>query len=197
MCFPLHTTHIRSAALGRTRSFHPWAHEPEGWSGACVSVSHVVGHRQGSGFDGLGWVTLEAPVRARQGPVWVRISVVHQYKTIERSIRACRGLPGHVGFRRVSVGTLIWHDMTDHMTRRGSTDRSTVPYRCTIDVRTHTGPYGVPMGPPGPRWDPMGPRRTAGGTIGPCFIGASRFGRPAAPIGAADATCTVESMAEC
>ena len=29
------------------------------------------------------------------------------------------------------------------VTRRGSTGRSTVPYRCTIDVRTHTGPYGL------------------------------------------------------
>ena len=139
-----------------------------GWSGACVSVSHVVGHRQGSGFDGLGWVTL-GPVRARQGPVWVRISVVHQYGTVERSVRARRGLSGHIGFRRVSIGTLIWHDRT----RRGSTDRSTVPYWCTIDVRTHTGPYGVPTGPPGARRDPTGPRRTAGGTVGPRLIGAS------------------------
>ncbi len=52
-----------------------------------------------------------------------------------------------IGFRRVSVGTLIWPDGT----RRGSTDRSTVPYRCTIDVRTNTGPHGVPTGPPGSR----------------------------------------------
>ena len=97
----------RSAGLGRTRLFHPWAHEPEGgWSGACVSVSHVVGHRQGSGFDGLGWVTL-GPVRARQGPVWVRISVVHQYGTVERSVRARRGLSGHIGFGRGSVWVLI------------------------------------------------------------------------------------------
>ena len=59
------------------------------------------------------------------------------------------------------------------VTRRGSTGRSTVPYRCTIDVRTHTGPYGVPTGPPGPRRDPTGPRRTAGGTVGPRLIGAS------------------------
>ena len=51
------------------------------------------------------------------------------------------------------VGTLIWHDRT----RRGSTDRSTVPYRCTIDVRTHTGPYGVPTGPPGAPSGPDGP----------------------------------------
>ena len=36
------------------------------------------------------------------------------------------------------------------VTRRGSTGRSTVPYRSTIDVRTHTGLYGVPTGPPGP-----------------------------------------------
>ena len=52
------------------------------------------------------------------------------------------------------------------VTRRGSTGRSTVPYRCAIDVRTHTGPHGVPTGPPGPR-------RTAGGTVRPRLIGAS------------------------
>ena len=59
------------------------------------------------------------------------------------------------------------------VTRHGSTGRSTVPYWCTIDVWTHTGPYGVPTGPPGPRWDPTGPQRTAGGTVGPHLIGAS------------------------
>ena len=58
-------------------------------------------------------------------------------------------------------------------TRRGSTDRSTVPYWCTIDVRTHTGPYGVPTGPPGAHRDPTDPWRTAGGTVGPRLIGAS------------------------
>ena len=99
----------------------------------------------------------------------VRTSIVHQYGTVERSARARRGLSGHDGFRRVSVGTLIWHDGT----RQGSTGRSTFPYRCMIDVRTHTGPYGVPTGPLGRRQDPMGPRRTAGGTVGPRLIGAS------------------------
>ena len=74
-----------------------------------------------------------------------------------------------IGFRRVSVGTLIWHDRT----RRGSTDRSTVPYWCTNDVRTHTGPYGVPTGLPGPRRDRTDTRRTADGTVGPRLIGAS------------------------
>ena len=59
------------------------------------------------------------------------------------------------------------------VTRRDSTGRSNVPYRCTIDVRTHTGPCGVPTGPLVPRRDPTGPRRTAGGTVGPRLIGAS------------------------
>ena len=37
------------------RLCHPWGREPEGgWSGSDVSVSHVVGHRQGSGL--MGWV---------------------------------------------------------------------------------------------------------------------------------------------
>ena len=69
----------------------------------------------------------------------------------------------------VSVGTLFWHDGT----RRGSTDRSTVPYRCTIDVRTPWARHGVPTGPPEARWDPTDPRRTPGGTVGPRLIGAS------------------------
>ena len=64
---------------------------------------------------------------------------------------------------------LFWHDGT----RRGSTDRSTGPYRCTIDVRTPWARHGVPTGPQGPRRDPTDPRRTAGGTVGPRFIGAS------------------------
>ena len=83
--------------------------------------------------------------------------------------RGCRVPSGHIGFRRVSVGTLFWHDRT----RRVSADRSTVSYRYTIDVRTHTGPNGVPAGPLVARREPMGARRTAGGTVGPHFIGAS------------------------
>ena len=59
------------------------------------------------------------------------------------------------------------------VTCRGSMGRSTVPYRCTIDVRTHMGPYGVPTGPPGPHRDPTGPRRTTGGTVGTRLIGTS------------------------
>ena len=118
-------------------------------------VSHVVRHRQGSGFDGLRCVPL-GPVRACQGPVWSRMGPYISRTSIRDNRAICQGLSGPVGFRRVSVGNLIWHDRT----RRGSTDRSTVPYRCTIDVRTHTGPYGDPTGPPGPRRDLMGPRRT-------------------------------------
>ena len=43
------------------------------------------------------------------------------------------------------------------VTRRGSTGRSTVPYRCTIEVQTHTGPYGVPTGPSGAQSGPDRP----------------------------------------
>ena len=129
--------------------------------GRLRSVSHVVGPRQGSGL--IGWVgsrwVPRGHVRVPHGPAWVRISVAHRYGTVESSVRAHRGLSGHIGFRRVSVGTLIRHDGT----RWGSTDRPTVPHRCTIDVRTHAGPSGVPTGPPGPRRDPTDPRRTAGG----------------------------------
>ena len=130
---------MRRSTLGRTQLFHPWGHEPGGgWSGSDVSVSHFVRPRQGSVFEGLGWVPL-GPVGARPvirrglldpvGPCWVP-----------------------TGFR----GTLFWVDGT----RRGSTDRSTVPYRCTIDVRTHTGPPRASSGTNGPPADRRGHRRT-------------------------------------
>ena len=44
------------------------------------------------------------PVRARRGPVWVRILVVHRYRSIESSVRARRGPSGHIGQIRGSVG---------------------------------------------------------------------------------------------
>ena len=88
------------------------------------------------------------------------------------------------------------HSSEHVVTRRGSTGRSTVPYRCTIDVRTHTGPYGVPMGPPGPRRDPMGPRRTAGGTVGPRFIGSSLPGLGGPQLLLASAVAIVLSLVE-
>ena len=84
------------------------------------------------------------------------------------------GLSGHIGFQRVSVGTLIWHDGT----RQGSTDRLTVPYWCTIDVRTPWARHGVPTGPPGPRRDPTAAWRPAGGTVRLIFIGAPGVGGP-------------------
>ena len=70
-------------------------------------------------------------------------------------VRSRRAISGSDGF---------WHDGT----RRGSTGRSTVPYRCTIDVRT-------PWARSSPRAlrRPIGTRRTPGGTIGPRLIGAS------------------------
>ena len=71
--------------------------EPEGgWSGACVSVSHVVGYRPGSGFDGLGWVTL-GPVRARQGPVWSRMGPYISRTSIWDSRAIRQGPSGPVG----------------------------------------------------------------------------------------------------
>ena len=45
----------RSAGLGRTRLFHPWAHEPEGgWSGACVPCRTLSDPVRGQGL--MGWV---------------------------------------------------------------------------------------------------------------------------------------------
>ena len=77
-----------------------------------------------------------------------------------------------------------------HGIRRVSTGRSTVPYRCTIDVRTPWARPGVHTSRLGALQTLTGPWRPAGGTVRLIFIGGSRFGRPAAPIGAARATCT-------
>ena len=119
------------------------------------------------------------PVGSRRAPrrpvgtAWraqgVRTSIVHRYGTVERPVE-----PHRVPSCQNRVPTEvrrnpIWPDGA----RRAPTDDSTVPYQCTTDIRTHTGSSGVPMGPPGARQDPTGPRRTAGGTVGPRFIGAS------------------------
>ena len=111
---------------------------------------------------------LSSPIGARQGLIWVRMSPYMSRTPVRISRVICQGLSGHIGFRRVSVGTLIWHDRT----RRGLTDRSTVAYPCTIDVGTPWAHHVIPTGPPGPCRDPTDPWRTAGGTVGPCLIGA-------------------------
>ena len=131
----------RSAGLVRTRLFHPWAHEPEGgWSGACVSMPHVVGHRQGSGFDGLirlGHIGFrQGTSGSRMGPYISRTSIWDSRATVG----ACWAISGSDGF---PWEPCFWYDGT----RRVSTDRSTVPYRFTIDV-------GAPSGPDGPPADP-------------------------------------------
>lgn len=95
--------------------------------------------------------------------------------------------------RRSCVPT-IWHDRP----RWGPTDRSTVPYRCTTIKDTDPpGPPRSPRGRRGPHQDPTGPRRPAGGTIGPCFIGAPRFGAPMKPSLRAGQTpsCSCQSAA--
>ena len=124
------------------------------------------------------------PVRARRGSPGTRMGP-YLSRTPIRVHRVIRqGSSGPVGpyrlksgFRRVSVRTPIWHDKP----RQASTGHSTVPYRCTTKIRTPQGPYGSPTGPLGPRRDPTGPRRPAGGTVGPRFIGAPRFGAPMRP----------------
>ena len=76
---------------------------------------------------------------------------------------------GHVGFRpekNVCLPTQL--GACSH-----PTGRPTVPYWCTIDVRTPWARHGVLTGPPGPRRDPTDHRRTPGGTVGPPLIGAS------------------------
>ena len=120
------------------------------------SVLHVVGHGH---LLTSGWVPL-GPVRARRGSSGTRMGP-YLSRTPIRVHRVFRqGSSGAIGpyrpnsgFRRVSVGTPIWHDRP----RRGLTDHSTVPYRCTTKIRTPQGPYGSSRGRRGPRRDPTGP----------------------------------------
>ena len=64
----------------------------------------------------------------------VRISIVHRYGTVERSVEPPR-VPSCQN--RVPTETRrnpTWPDGT----RRALTDHSTVPYQCTTDTRTYT-----------------------------------------------------------
>ena len=66
---------------------------------------------------------------------------------------------GHVGFRpekKVCLPTQL--GACSH-----PTGRSTVPYWCTIDVRTPWARHSVPTGPPGPRRAPTAARRPSRG----------------------------------
>ena len=83
----------------------------------------------------------------------VRTSIVHRYGTVERSVEP-RRVPSCQN--RVPTETRrnpIWPDGT----RRALTDHSTVPYQCTTDIRTYTGPYGTPTYPDRTWQDPTQP----------------------------------------
>ena len=85
--------YYRSEGLARTRLFHPWGCEPEG--GGQAPAFRVARCRTGHLLTS-GWVPL-GPVRARRGPVWVCILVVHQYGSVQSSVRARRVPSGHIG----------------------------------------------------------------------------------------------------
>ncbi len=76
---------------------------------------------------------------------WVRTSIVHRYGTVDRPVEPCWVPSCQNGVRMETPRNPTWPDGTQGV----STDRSTVPYRCTIDIRTHTGPYGAPAIPDG------------------------------------------------
>ena len=85
----LMTGHIVGLRACRTGSFHLWRLELEGGGQApafCVARCRT---RSSS------WVPL-GRVRARRGPVWVHIFVVHRYGSIESSVRAPRVPSGHI-----------------------------------------------------------------------------------------------------
>ena len=96
-----------------------------------------------------------------------------------------RSIFGHVGFRpekNVCLPTQL--GACSH-----PTGRPTVPYLCTMDVRTHCAFHGVPTGLPGPRRGLTAARRPVGGSAWLIFIGGPRFGLPATPIGAGRGYC--------
>ena len=126
----------RSEGLARTRLFHPWGHEPEGGVVRLRrSVSHVVGHGH---LLTSGWVPLGS-VRARRGPVWVRILVVHRYGSIESSVRARRvpsGHIGHIGHRSVRSKNIKFGPKRVENRRFGPKQRPNEPNRLSGPIRT-------------------------------------------------------------
>ena len=76
----------------------------------------------------------------------VRTSIVHRYGG--RPIR--RAPSGPVVQKQGSDGNPSEPDMTG----RTPTDDSTVPYQCTTDIWTYTGPYGTLKYPDGTQQDP-------------------------------------------
>ena len=66
-------------------------------------MSHVVRHRQGSGFEGLGWVPL-GPKRAHQGPVWSHMGPYINRTQIWVSRVNRQDPSGPVGSYRVPTG---------------------------------------------------------------------------------------------
>ena len=121
--------------------------------GRLRSVSHVVRHRQGSGFDGLGWVPL-GPKRARQDPVWSCMGpyISHTQIPDNRVIR--RGSSGPVGLYRVPTGfcrnpVLARRDLTAGARRIARLSR--------IGARLMNGPIWNPLAFPRALRAPSGP----------------------------------------
>ena len=111
------------------------------------------------GQSWIGWLGPDRPCQGTPGSHGVPYWSVHQSYTNTEQSSHPSGLDGVCrtmsGFRQVSVGTLTWHDGTCW----GSMGRSTVPYRCTIDVRIPWAHLGVPTGRLGPRRPPAARRR--------------------------------------
>ena len=71
------------------------------------------------------------PVETPEGPVWLRTSIVHRYRSVEPSVE-----PHWVPLcqNRISMESCrnpMWPDGT----RRAPMEDSTIPYRCTTDLR--------------------------------------------------------------
>ena len=83
------------------------------------------------------------PVGPLEGAVWVCTSIVHRYGAVERWVG-----PRWVPSCQFRIPTETHRDaMRPERTPPVLTAHSTVPYRCTTEVRTHTGPYRTLTGP--------------------------------------------------
>ena len=115
--------------------------------------------RTGSGVD-----MRSGPVRARRGPIWVRILVVHRYRSIESSVGARRvpsGHIGHIGQSSVRSQNIKFGPKRVENRRFGPKQRPNEPNRLSGPIRT------TPEAKNGPRTQFL--RKTAPG------------GRPGAP----------------
>ena len=133
------TSKSRSEGLAARGYFIPGgASRRGGWSGPgvpCRTLSDTVRgwHRVGSRWLPSGLVG------ARRGPVWVRILVVHRYRSTESSVRSRRvpsGHIGHIGQSSVTSKNIKFDPKRVENRRFGPKQRPNEPNRLSGPIRT-------------------------------------------------------------